>query len=196
MRDGGSIERMRAKCRVWWPNHLTSSKPPASGLLLFGWFVSSTFSSSVDAVVAFALEESSLTRYRSSTIEEVILRVRERMPVLLRDKSSFSILGKYVRDSNSIRECDGKKIFPRGGGHHHNLSGHVEEAPSWNFRCLNVDLQDHHTEMLCENFRSIQLVYDPYQYSCRGISSVPKVHHFYWDGQMVQHCDLHVCYFV
>ncbi|KAL8141563.1 hypothetical protein V2J09_014595 [Rumex salicifolius] len=47
-------------------------------------------------------------------------------------------------------------------------------------------------EMFSENFRCIQVVHDPREYSCRGNDSILKAHYFNLDEQMVQHCDLHI----
>lgn len=49
----------RRKCRLWWPNYLSSQTPSHSGFL-FGWFFPSS-EDSLDIVVAFASDELKLT---------------------------------------------------------------------------------------------------------------------------------------
>lgn len=114
--------RMRRKCRLWWPTHLSSTHP-ASSIFLFGWFVSSP-SASLDIVVAFACDEASLSSIQSR-VEGIIRETSGSMPVSLQDKCMFSLLGHCAVDLS----CNGQS--PTAGVEENSQINSTNEKNNW-----------------------------------------------------------------
>ncbi|KAJ0965631.1 hypothetical protein J5N97_026769 [Dioscorea zingiberensis] len=86
-RDYVMAERMQ--CRLWWPEWLLSSEP-SSGFLLFGWFMNA----GEDVVVAAAVPPGEISIHlHQSELQELLCYVNERMPLLLHETSTFTVLG-------------------------------------------------------------------------------------------------------
>ncbi|GMH08141.1 hypothetical protein Nepgr_009981 [Nepenthes gracilis] len=190
---------MSIKCRIWWPRQFSSSEPPtssSSSLLLFGWFVSSS-STSVDIVVAFAHDEASLSQYRQSAVEEGIQHANQRMPLSLRDKSAFSVVGHCVENfggTNKIVDCDERKLFIHKKVCPQNMqSTYRENCRQLSCECLEFDgLQQQYWKRLLQNTSWILVVYDHHRYSDKETCWIPKLHQMHWKGKIVSQFDLHV----
>ncbi|CAL5423145.1 unnamed protein product [Camellia sinensis] len=207
--------RMRRKCRLWWPTHLSSTHP-ASSIFLFGWFVSSP-SASLDIVVAFACDEASFSSIQSRVEWRdvkantyaldlaipmgIIRETSGSMPVSVQDKCMFSLLGHCAVDLS----CNGQSLTVgvEENSQINSTNGNICTQSSqymldkkygrWSCGCYKYDgLLDHCELISAEKNIWIQLVYDSHGYIGRKIKWIPKLHHIHWNGQRVSHFDVHV----
>lgn len=154
--------------RIWWPKqHLLTQ--PSSHEVLFGWFVSSS-PASVDIVIALAINETFLS-HLSSGLEENLQDTNREMPVNLKDKSAFCVLGLYAADPSNGSKMKGDQ----GCG------------------CYRITEPLKSCRQLAVGSNSwIQLTHN----SCSGYQGdnlwLPEVHHIHWKGEVVYHCDVHV----
>lgn len=161
---------MRRHLRIWWPKqHLLTR--PSSHEVLFGWFVSSS-PASVDIVIALTINETFLS-HLSSGLEENLQDTNREMPVNLKDKSAFCVLGLYAADPSNGSKMKGDQ----GCG------------------CYRITEPLKSCRQLAVGSNSwIQLMHN----SCSGYQGdnlgLPEVHHIHWKGEVVYHCDVHVCY--
>ncbi|KAF7804046.1 N-acetylglucosaminyl-phosphatidylinositol biosynthetic protein gpi1 isoform X2 [Senna tora] len=94
--------KMRRKCRLWWPKQLLSSRESSSCFLL-GWFVTAS-PASLDIIVAFTCSEVLLSQ-SSPCLEEILHDTHGNMPIVLQDKSTFSVLGQCVTDISLMNDA-------------------------------------------------------------------------------------------
>ncbi|XP_009804356.1 phosphatidylinositol N-acetylglucosaminyltransferase subunit GPI1 isoform X1 [Nicotiana sylvestris] len=195
------------KCRLWWPTHLSSLNQLNlhSYAFLFGWFISSS-EASFDIVVAFACDESALLSMTTThtNLERVVQGINRKMPVLLQDKSKFSLLGYYAADCSS----NGKLLMVRGKGKKHiNYTDKRtclcadELAPEgkcgrWRCGChkLDVILEQCRTLALEDNIWA-QIVCDNSLAVSRKVELIPKVHHIHRKGEAIFQLDVHVVFY-
>uniref|UniRef100_A0A5B6ZU59 Phosphatidylinositol N-acetylglucosaminyltransferase n=2 Tax=Davidia involucrata TaxID=16924 RepID=A0A5B6ZU59_DAVIN len=192
--------KMRSKCRLWWPKHLSSTEP-SSSTILFGWFISS--SASLDIVVAFAYDDVSLSPTQSG-LQGILRETNGNLPVFLQDKCVFSMLGHCAAGFSSNGQ------LPRVGvevGNHIN-SSHGGICPSGRqdifgekYRrlscgCLKLDgfLEQSRLASI-ESNNWIQLVYGSQENSGRKIKWIPQLHHIHQNQQIVSHFNLHVIFY-
>ncbi|XP_021637989.2 uncharacterized protein LOC110633619 isoform X2 [Hevea brasiliensis] len=190
---------MRRKCRIWWPKYLASSEPSSSHFL-FGWFVSCS-SASIDVVVAFACNDVSLFR-RKSSLKEILRDTNENMPVFLEEKSMFSVLGRgaaYLSGNGKVLKVGLEEDDWRKPSNNSILSTtnrqdvFIENYGGRSCTCHQLDeLVEQSWEASAEGSRWIQLVYDSCDQYGRDIRWLPKLHHIHWNGQIVPQFNVHV----
>ncbi|XP_056158359.1 uncharacterized protein LOC130134736 isoform X1 [Syzygium oleosum] len=159
---------MRRNLRIWWPKqHLLTQ--PSSHDILFGWFVSSS-PASVDIVIALSINETLLS-HLSPGLEETLQDTNRDMPVNLKDKAAFCVLGLSAADPSK----GSKKKRDQGCG------------------CYRITEPLESCRQLAVGSNSwIQLMHN----SCSGYQGenlwLPEVHHIHWKGEVVYHCDVHI----
>ncbi|XP_015581438.1 phosphatidylinositol N-acetylglucosaminyltransferase subunit GPI1 isoform X1 [Ricinus communis] len=190
---------MRRKCRIWWPKFLASSEL-SSRHLLFGWFVSCS-SACIDIVVACACDEISLSCCQSN-LQEVLSDTNSNMPVFLKDKAVFALLGQaaaYATSTGSMlkfgmEEDNLKKSWTNGISSATSRQDMFRENHGRK-RCgchqLN-GLAENSWEASGEDTCWIQLVYDSHEQYGRDSCWLPKLHHIHWNGQVLSQLDVHV----
>ncbi|XP_060183870.1 uncharacterized protein LOC132613705 isoform X2 [Lycium barbarum] len=201
------MKRTNRKCRLWWPTHLSSLNQLNnlhSYAFLFGWFISSS-EASFDIVVAFACDESALlSMTRNMNLERVLQGINRKMPVLLQDKSKFSLLGYYAADCSS----NGQLLMVRGKGNKHINSANKRTclcaeqlAPQgkrgrWKCGCHKLDkiLEQCRTFSLEDNIWA-QIGCDNSQAVSRKVELIPKVHHLHRKGEAIFQLDVHVLFY-
>lgn len=162
---------MKRQCRIWLPK-LLSSTDDLIHSLMFGWFVSHS-SSCLDVVVAFVTDESSLSSDGGSSLQDVLHETNEKMPLTLRDKAAFTLLGCY----DSCLSANG------------NAPKNATDEDMWRYSSLSCGC--HKVGGLLEKFRSSHWIHMVHDSSIeRGI----RMHHIHWNGDIVSQCDVHVCY--
>lgn len=200
------MRRTNRKCRLWWPTNLCSLNQLNnlhSYAFLFGWFISSS-EASFDIVVAFACDESALLSMTTHmNLERVLQGINRKMPVLLQDKSKFSLLGYYAANFSS----NGQLLMVRGKGKKHINSTskkkcvcateqHASEGKRgrWRCGCHNLDaiLEQCRAFSLKDNIWA-QIVCDSSQGVSRKVELIPKVHHIHRKGEAIFQLDVHVC---
>ncbi|KAL9232614.1 hypothetical protein vseg_007705 [Gypsophila vaccaria] len=204
---------MSSKCRVWWPQHLsTSSSSPFSSsssssssmsnsnLALFGWLFSRS-STSLDIVVAFAHHEEFLAfNFDVSSLQVAINHAREAMPVRLQDKSNLTLLGRCVVPSEKV--CAICNLEMANGNHRqpceppetsYHKSNSSAKSINWSHGC-NQDngLLQQYKHAYSHNSTWIQLVQGGHSNLSKAISSVPTLHHLHWNGRLLSSVELHV----
>lgn len=160
---------MKRQCRIWLPKLLTSTDD-LSHSLLFGWFVLHS-SSCLDVVVAFITDESFLSSNGGSSLQDVLHETNEKMPLTLRYKAAFTLLGCY--DS-----C----LSANGNAPKNATDEDLCRYSSLSCGCHKVD------GLGSVSSHWIHMVHD--SSSERGI----RMHHIHWNGDIVFQCDVHVCY--
>ncbi|OMO97945.1 N-acetylglucosaminyl transferase component [Corchorus capsularis] len=178
---------MRRKCRIWWPEQLSSTQP-SSDNLLFGWFVS-CLSDSLDIVVAFASNLDSSSNLQSG-LQEILHSINGNMHVSLQDKSKFCLLGQSRGSlSNGQVFCNGMQeddLRKSSDG----LTGCCRQ---WSYGCLKLDgLLEQCRQMSTGRDYWLELTYDSHDLHAREIRWIPKVHHIHWNSVLVSRCDVHV----
>ncbi|CAN6898465.1 unnamed protein product [Brassica oleracea] len=158
---------MKRQCRIWLPKLLTSTDD-SSHSLLFGWFVSHS-SSCLDVVVAFITDESFLSSTGGSSLQDVLHETNEKMPLTLRDKAAFTLLGRY--DS-----C----LSANGNAPKNATDEDLCRYSSLSCGCHKVD------GLGSVSSHWIHMVHD--SSSEHGI----RMHHIHWNGDIVFQCDVHV----
>ncbi|KAF8403325.1 hypothetical protein HHK36_011427 [Tetracentron sinense] len=191
---------MRMKCRVWWPKQLSSSCEPSSSFL-FGWFLCSS-PASLDIIVAFTAspDERSLSAFQSS-LQGILHYTNGKMPVLLQDKSAFSILGQCAADCRSngqlqsvgmkeegpIKSPNYSKVCPQD-----NQDIFGENYGRWSCGCHKLDrISEQYRQASIRNCNWIQM-YCSHGLFCKEVHWMPKLHHIHWNGQVVSLCDVQV----
>ncbi|KAL0756313.1 hypothetical protein Bca101_093981 [Brassica carinata] len=158
---------MKRQCRIWLPKLLTSTDD-LSHSLLFGWFVLHS-SSCLDVVVAFITDESFLSSNGGSSLQDVLHETNEKMPLTLRYKAAFTLLGCY--DS-----C----LSANGNAPKNATDEDLCRYSSLSCGCHKVD------GLGSVSSHWIHMVHD--SSSERGI----RMHHIHWNGDIVFQCDVHV----
>ncbi|KAK9097858.1 hypothetical protein Syun_024903 [Stephania yunnanensis] len=186
---------MRPKCRVWWPNQLSSLDAPQS-TTLFGWFLDSS-PSSIDIVVApIALSPDVVSL--QSELQGIVHSTNANMSLRLQEKSTFSLLGYCSVDYSSHRPPNGSKLLDGLARIHddiypQNNQDFVEEASGWSCGCEKLDRHLEQCRRLSvRDGKWIQLSYNFHRHGGGDIYWIPKLHHIHWNGQVVQKCDVHV----
>ncbi|KAL3534468.1 hypothetical protein ACH5RR_002929 [Cinchona calisaya] len=197
-------KRGRMKCRLWWPTHLSSTLQPHSHsfTVFFGWFISSSqSSSSLDIVVAFALDESSLSS--SVNLQEILHQTNGNMPLSLQDKCTFSFLGYCEADLSGNGQS--KMTLSERGTHINSTesgmnfrgsqSSNVLKKGSRSCGCHKVDtLLEHHRVVLARSDNCFQLICSFPENKDRNLPFIPELHHLHWNRETFSQLDLHVCY--
>ncbi|KAK4261642.1 hypothetical protein QN277_004607 [Acacia crassicarpa] len=166
---------MRSKCRLWWPKQLLSRREPSSSFLL-GWFVTSS-PASLDIIVAFTCNKVLLSQ-SSPCLEEILHDVHGKMPIILQDKSTFSILGQCVPDqSNSslVAGIDDNKWKLSNCG-----------------RLMLDGSSEHNCQASCGKSNWILLTFDSREQNDTGFHRIPKLQHIHWNGLAMLQYDVHV----
>lgn len=193
---------MGKKCRIWWPTQLSSSKSTfPSSAVLFGWFISSS-SASLDVVVAFASDEVSLSQLQPG-LQGILQYTNDKMPVLLQDRSMFSILGHCAANLSSNRQLQRVRLEEDEQTKHsvhdnmyHKETGNILRGNNsrWSCGCHKLDgISERFKRTSIENGTWIQLLFDSHQSFDRNICGIPKLHHIHWHGNVVFLRDVHVC---
>ncbi|CAH1423972.1 unnamed protein product [Lactuca virosa] len=103
-RSSSILKTMKRKCRVWWPAHLSPTTQPQSSTFLFGWFVTSSSSSSasvpLEVIVAFLIDEAAFSSV-GSDLEGILHKINKRMPTSLQNRCGLSMLGYCSASSSS-----------------------------------------------------------------------------------------------
>ncbi|KAF3656655.1 putative protein phosphatase 2C 55-like [Capsicum annuum] len=201
------MRRTNRKCRLWWPTNLCSLNQLSnlhSYAFLFGWFISSS-EASFDIVVAFACDESALVSMTTHmNLERILQGINRKMPVLLQDKSKFSLLGYYAADFSS----NGQLLMVRGKGNKHinstskkNCFCAEQHAPGgkrgrWRCGCHKLDaiLEQCRAFSLKDNIWA-QIVCDSSQAVIGKVGLIPKVHHIHRKGEAIFQLDVHVLFY-
>lgn len=166
---------MSKKCRIWWPDDLSTAEIPDS-VFLFGWIPSSS-SDSVDVVVAFAFSEATVLSLQSD-LQGILNEINCDMPGLLQDKCPLSLLGHCAVD------LGGKHQFPRVCS---------EKATCLSCKHCTCDgLPDISKLVSVERSNWIQLSYKSHESIDKKIKSVPTLHHMHCSGLISSQIDLHV----
>uniref|UniRef100_A0A1J3I8A9 N-acetylglucosaminyl-phosphatidylinositol biosynthetic protein gpi1 n=1 Tax=Noccaea caerulescens TaxID=107243 RepID=A0A1J3I8A9_NOCCA len=172
---------MKRKCRIWLPKQLTSTDDLTHSLL-FGWFVSHS-SACLDVVVAFISEENSFSS-DGSKLQDVLHETNEKMPSTLRDKATFTLLGRYDICLNA------------NGNSSKSKTDSCSKAGAYGSlcRCSSLSCGCHRVDGLLEDFRKdsvsshwIHMVHDSMEFD-----SSFRLHHIHWNGEIVSQCDVHV----
>lgn len=185
------------KCRIWWPAHLSLK---TQSTFLFGWFISSRDSISLEIVVAFTIDEDVFCSI-GSDLQGILLKINKRMPTSLQNRCGLSLLGYCSAGSSTNGELRFHREAVKENGQNSPLSGdlgqHIEDDISKDqigqliCGCHKVDgLLEYHRR--CTDTDPIQLVCGSYISPNRKFGWIPKLHHIHWDGQVVSHIDLHV----
>lgn len=166
--------------RIWWPKEYLLTQPSSHGVL-FGWFVSSS-PASVDIVIALTINEPFLSRL-SPALEEALQETNRDMPVNLKDKAAFCVLGLSAADPGNV----GLSAADPGEG--------SKKKRDQGCGCYRITEPLESCRQLAVGSNSwIQLMHN----SCSGYQGenlwLPEVHHIHWKGEVVYHCDVHVCY--
>ncbi|VVB05967.1 unnamed protein product [Arabis nemorensis] len=167
--------QMKRKCRIWFPKQFASTDDLTQSLL-FGWFVCHS-SSCLDVVVAFLSEESSFSNGGSMRLKDLLHETNEKMPSSLRDKATFTLLGRYG-------------ICLNANGNSSKITSKARACGSLRCGCC------HKVDGLLEGFRTdsvsshwIHMVHDS---SVMEFDSSFRLHHIHWNGEIVSQCDVHV----
>lgn len=187
---------MKRHCRLWWPKQLLSNQELSSSVLL-GWFVTCS-QSSLDIIVAFTCSEVLLSS-SSHGLEDIIRDTHGSMPVILQDKSMFSVLGLCITDPTSKSlmdetEDDKKEFSNCGDGWAEGSTSLYRENKCWSCSCLQIDgsLRKSSQSFLGKSNWAL-LMFDSPEQNDAGNHGLPKLHHIHWNGQTVSNCDVHVC---
>ncbi|KAG8646471.1 uncharacterized protein LOC110622916 isoform X3 [Manihot esculenta] len=190
---------MRTKCRIWWPKYLASSELSSSHFL-FGWFISCS-SASIDIVVAFTCNDVSFFHWQSG-IKEILCDTNENMPILLQEKSMFSLLGQgaaYLGGDGKLLNVGLEEDNWRKPSKNSILSTanrqdvFIENYGGRSCTCHKIDeLVEQSCEASAEGSCWINLVYDSGEQYGRDICWLPKLHHIHWNGQVVPQFNVHV----
>ncbi|MCD7459283.1 hypothetical protein HAX54_040542 [Datura stramonium] len=134
----------------------------------------------------------------------VLQGINRKMPVLLQDKSKFSLLGYYAADFSS----NGQSLMVRGKGNKHINSTskrtclcaeqHAPEGMRGRWRCgchkFDVILEQCRAFSLKDNIWA-QIVCDNSQSVSRKVELMPKVHHIHRKGEAIFQLDVHVVFY-
>ncbi|CAL0310100.1 unnamed protein product [Lupinus luteus] len=185
--------KMRRHCRLWWPKQLLSNQESSSSVVL-GWFVTCS-PSSLDIIVAFTCNEILLSS-SSPNLEEVIHDTHGSMPVILQDKSAFSVLGLCTSDTTSkslMAGTEDDKTFNCSNDWAEGSTSLYRENKCDSCSRLHVDgsLRKSGQYFLGKS-NWVLLMFDSSEKNDGGIHRIPKLRHIHWNGQPVSNYDVHV----
>lgn len=123
--------------------------------------------------------ERHLTLWTATLYQEILHDVHGKMPIILQDKSTFSILGQCVPgQSNS------------------SLVAGIEDN-KWklsNCGCLMLDgSSEPNCQASCGKSNWILLTFDSREQNDTRFHRLPKLHHIHWNGLAILQYDVHVC---
>ncbi|XP_024013026.1 phosphatidylinositol N-acetylglucosaminyltransferase subunit GPI1 isoform X2 [Eutrema salsugineum] len=173
---------MKRNCRIWFPKLLPSTDDSTHSRMLFGWFVSHS-SSCLDVVVAFISDEISLCN-GGSRLQDLLHETNEKMPSNLREKTTFTLLGRYDICLNA-----------------NGISSKITTDKDSFCRYSSLSCGCHKVDGLLEGFRKdsvsshwIHIVHDSSERRIMEFDSSSRLHHIHWNGDIVSQCDVHVFY--
>jgi len=125
------------------------------------------------------------------------------MPVFLQERAAFSLLGQcvlYGRGNgkmwrDGMEGGDWRNSFTDGFDSVMN-SRDLSDGKDGGSSCGCNELDGSHEQCrkeCIENGLWIRLVYDSCEGYGKDVHRVPKLHHLHWNGQIVSHCNVHVC---
>ncbi|XP_068663594.1 uncharacterized protein [Aristolochia californica] len=199
---------MNLKCRVWWPRQLLSSEPDKS-LILFGWFVRSSFSS-LDVVVANAVPvHRTLCSFSVSDLQRSLHSVNGEISMLLQDHAIYTTLG-YCRPGSDYEMLNGRLTSvlmeevattkatdcsfasPPNSQKIHEDANCIKSHETWWCGCQKLDgFLKSYKESSITSGNWIQFTSSPINIS-KEVSWIPKLHHIHFEGQLLSCCDAHV----
>ncbi|KAG9445642.1 hypothetical protein H6P81_011770 [Aristolochia fimbriata] len=206
--NGQDIRTMKLKCRVWWPRPLLSSEPDLS-LILFGWFVHSSFAS-LDVVVANATPvRPALGSLSVSDLQRSLCAVNGEMSMLLQNHATYTVLG-YCRISNDYEMLDGRladiqteevaaanatnctfasQLDSQKIPEDANCGKHHE---AWQCGCQKLDGVPKSFKESCSTTGNwIQFSFSHIKIS-KEVSWIPRLHHIHFEGKIFSCCHVHV----
>ncbi|MQL88150.1 hypothetical protein Taro_020701, partial [Colocasia esculenta] len=197
-------------CRVWWPEHLSSSEP-SSHLLLFGWWMQSAFGS-LDIVVATGVSACELLL--QPDLEEVLNLMNKRMPISLQNHCTVCVLGQCTvgcsNENPNVVDGQTNDFSSKGMKSNVQYPG-MEESPAsmfpgcpnaycdgdeelpgdaevshyttWKSGChkLNGSLEKYRRPTI-SNGNWIQLKFNSMEFSCEKAKWIPKLHLIHLNG--------------
>nr|GMC63346.1 phosphatidylinositol N-acetylglucosaminyltransferase subunit GPI1 isoform X1 [Ipomoea batatas] len=157
------------KCRIWWPDHLSSTSQLSSHPchFLFGWFISSS-EASLDIVIAFSCSEPTLNSSASCLdLQGILHEINKNLPMFLQDDCKLSLLGCYVADggdcqlinvgAEAVVNSSGQRIYFSGDSDGQDTSGRMNGKLSYG--CHKFDVLALQNSSPAE-INWIQLAYD------------------------------------
>ncbi|KAM5578003.1 N-acetylglucosaminyl-phosphatidylinositol biosynthetic protein gpi1 [Rosa sericea] len=162
---------MGRRCRIWWPKQL--SFPKSDSNFLLGWFVSSSSSSSLDVVIAFACTQLAFSDPTKS-LQGILHETNGKMPVLLQDRSKLCVLGQFA--SVGTEQDDHYQSSSCGC---HKLSGSLEQC----------------RQSFEGNSFWIHMLREDQQQFGKGITWIPRMQHIHWNGEIVSRCHVHLIFY-
>ncbi|CAN4106626.1 unnamed protein product [Withania somnifera] len=137
-------------------------------------------------------------------LERVLQGINRKMPVLLQDKTNFSLLGYYAADFSSY----GQLLMVSGKGNKYINSSskktclcaeqHAPERKRGRWKCgchkLDTVLEQCRAFSLKNNIWA-QIVCDSSQAVSRKLELISKVHHIHMQGEAVFQLDVHVVFY-
>lgn len=194
---------MRRKCRIWWPDQLSSTNP-SSCSLLFGWFISCS-STSLDVVVAVESSDVSSSHCQSG-LQDLLHETDGKMPVFLQDKSTFSLLGQcaaHLHSNDELLKVGRKegyqsKIATCGNTCAQSMKELFQkDCGQWSCGCDQFEgLSEQGCVISMTGGNWVYLIYDSQEQHSRETRWIPTFHHIHWNGEIVSKCDVHVYNFL
>lgn len=139
-----------------------------------------------------------ITLGTAALFQDIIHDTHGSMPVILQDKSMFSVLGLCITDPTSKNLMDetedDKKKFSNCGDGWAEGSSLYRENKCGSCSCLQIDgsLRKSNQSFLGES-NWVLLMFDSPEQNDAGNHGNPKLHHIHWNGQTLSNCDVHVC---
>ncbi|KAK6945212.1 Phosphatidylinositol N-acetylglucosaminyltransferase subunit Q/GPI1 [Dillenia turbinata] len=191
---------MRRKCRIWWPKQLFDTNPSSfRSMVLFGWFLCPS-RASLDIVVAFAVDEVSFSGF-GPNLQGILLETDRKMPLFLKDKSMFSILGHCIVDFsiNCQVQVDGEREDCSKtsvcGNIHAEKYQHMSQPNHERWNCGCQGLHGFLEQCKRDSGRMcnwIQLLCNSQDFFVRDSHLLPQLHHMHFDGEIESDCDVHI----
>lgn len=135
--------------------------------------------------------------------QEILCDTNENMPILLQEKSMFSLLGQgaaYLGGDGKLLNVGLEEDNWRKPSKNSILSTanrqdvFIENYGGRSCTCHKIDeLVEQSCEASAEGSCWINLVYDSGEQYGRDICWLPKLHHIHWNGQVVPQFNVHVC---
>lgn len=180
--------------RVWWPQQLLTATS-SSGLLLFGWFMDSV--DSIDIVIATAIPSAKMMALPLQTnIEEIFKSVNQKMPVRLKESSTFSLLGYCITDftagklrpvCNQNDRCLLRKQFDEEC--YEELQA-CQINGTWNCDCMDF-IEPHFLSLVrCNNW--IFMLCKAQRILYKRNQQVPCLHHVHQNGDSLSPVHVHI----
>ncbi|XP_031108048.1 uncharacterized protein LOC116012609 isoform X2 [Ipomoea triloba] len=189
------------KCRIWWPDHLSSTSQLSSHPchFLFGWFISSS-EASLDIVIAFSCSEPTLNSSASCLdLQGILHEINKNMPMFPQDDCKLSLLGCYVADggdcqlinvgAEAVVNSSGQRIYFSGDSDGQDTSGRMNGKLSYG--CHKFDVLALQYSSPAE-INWIQLAYDRSVIHGRNIALIPNLLCLKWKGLVITQLDVHV----